>query len=868
MAGFMQTDRPLQITTPLGKDAVLLEKIAGTEAISELFRFQLDLLAEKTIPFDRLLGQKVTVMLEVPGSPTRYFNGIISRLIQDGRVAAADGKTTFLRYQAELVPQLWLLTKNVQSRIFQHLSIPAILKQVFKNLDVAYDIQGDFAPRDFCVQYRESDCAFVSRLMEEEGIFYYFAHTAEGHQLHVTNRHLKHHELPSPSTIIYDDVAGGRRDDARITAWRKMQEVCVGRYALWDHSFELPGHNLASEQAILDSVPVGKVTHELGLSSNRDLEYYDYPGRYAQRFAGIDKGGGAQASHLQKIFDDNQRTVKIRMEQEATQSLAIDGTGNAGHFAAGYQFTLARHFDGDGNYLLTRVTHSADLRGTYITQTGEGMVYENHFQCVPTALPYRPPNHTKRPTVDGTQTAVVVGPPGEEILCDKYGRVKIQFNWDRQGNKNADSSCWLRVAQAWAGKGFGALQIPRIGQEVIVDFLEGDPDRPIVVGNVYNAEQMPPHTLPDNKTYSGFKTRSQFGGTANANELRFQDVLGSELLHVQAEKNMTHHVENSYYLKVGSGSSGSGGGDESTDMGSGEGFLDQVFHVEAPQKIEIIEGESSELVLGLHTIVVVGGAVEVIAGLANVETVLTAVNYEKVVSLASYETITSPLGHYDTIIGPNFETRTGAQTETVLGARTSTVTGVVTETIIGDMTETITGVVTETKTGAVTETINGNKTETITGVVTETITGNATETITGNKTETVTGNVTETISGNKIERITGDLTEDVTGNMTHLKAGQAVHAHEGLKSVQVNGVYTATITDPLTVTAATISLTATGSITLTVGPTVIELTPAGVTIKCLNFYVNAETKSTIEALSNTLLGTAVKIIGETPTKIM
>jgi type VI secretion system secreted protein VgrG len=240
-------------------------KTHGTEGVSELFRFKLDLLAEKPVPFEGLLGEKVTVTLNAPGSPVRYFSGIICRLIQEGRVQAADEKTTFIRYQAELVPRFWFLTKNVQSRIFQHLSVPDILKQVLQSLDVSYDIRGDFAARDFCVQYRESDGDFASRLMEEEGIFYYFEHTADGHRLHLTDHSLKHPELQGPSTIDYDVVAGGSRNEARVNEWRKMQEICVGHYSLWDHSFELPGQNLQTEQAVLNTVTVGQVNHKVAL---------------------------------------------------------------------------------------------------------------------------------------------------------------------------------------------------------------------------------------------------------------------------------------------------------------------------------------------------------------------------------------------------------------------------------------------------------------------------------------------------------------------------------------------------------------------------------------------------------------------------
>lgn len=498
MAEFTQADRPISIETPLGQDVVLLAGFQGHEAISDLFRFQVELLAarETSIAFDAVLGQPVVIRLALAGGGERFFHGIVSRF------SAGRRDDTFAHYRAEVVPRLWLLTRRMRCRTFQHLTIPEILKKVLDGLDVKYELTATYHPRDYCAQYRESDFAFASRLMEEEGIYYFFQHSAGGHKMIVTDVPNVHPDLPFQKTVIYEEVSGGVRDEMRITEWMKDQEIRSGKYTLWDHCFELPGKNLEAVQSGLDAVRAGTVNHKLKVAGNDQLEIYDYPGGFAQRFDGIDKGGSARPADLQKIFEDNRRTARIRMEQETVNSLRIEGTSVCGNFIPGYKFDLTRHFDADGSYLLTRVEHTVTLENAYRSGSKESLDYQNRFVCIPGALPYRPLRKTPRPAVEGPQTAVVVGPPGEEIFCDKYGRVKVQFLWDREGKLDVDSSCWIRVNNPWGGKNWGGNFLPHVGQEVIVDFEEGDPDRPIIMGRVYNAECMPPLTLPGHKTKS------------------------------------------------------------------------------------------------------------------------------------------------------------------------------------------------------------------------------------------------------------------------------------------------------------------------------------------------------------------------------
>jgi type VI secretion system secreted protein VgrG len=549
MPKYTQDNRPMRVDTPLGKDVLLLVGFSGIEVMSQLFSFQLDLLAEgnPAIAFDKLLGQSVTVTLELPEKKKRFFNGIVSRFSQGEQVIGQNPNEFFTLYRAEIVPQFWLLSRRAQSRIFQHVNVPDILKKVLEGLNVDYRLQGTFQPRDYCVQYRETDFNFASRVMEEEGIFYFFEHSNGTHRLVVTDAP-SFNPVPEFSTVIYETVASGTRKEDRIHQWTKMQELRSGKYTLWDHCFELPHKHLEADKTIQDSVVSGTVTHKLKVGGNDKLEIYDFPGEYAQRFDGIDKGGGEQPAEVQKIFEDNTRTVGIRMQEEAALSIRIEGASVCRQFVTGHKFTLQRHFNANGDYLLTRIYHAASTN-QYRSNQGE-FSYTNDFQCIPAALPFRPPRVTPKPLIAGTQTAVVVGPAGEEIFTDKYSRVKVQFHWDREGQHSADSSCWVRVATHWAGKRWGAIHIPRIGQEVVVDFQEGDPDQPIIVGSVYNADQMPAYIGqgPDSKhkhdpKISGIKSCSTPGG-GGYNEIRFDDAKGKEQIFLHAEHDIDQRVEN------------------------------------------------------------------------------------------------------------------------------------------------------------------------------------------------------------------------------------------------------------------------------------------------------------------------------------
>ena len=514
---YSQENRLIAIDTPLGDDVLLLQSFTGNEGISRLFRFHLDLLSENNaISFDDIVGQNVTISVTLADQSLRYFNGFVSRFAQSGSDAR------FTHYQMEVVPWLWFLTRNADCRIFQNMTIPDIIELVLAGAgfsDFKSSLTGTYQPREYCVQYRETDFNFVSRLMEHAGIFYFFEHENGKHTLVMADSTSAFQPCPGQSTAQYNQAGGGLDVEDVVTGWNMEQELRTGKYSVTDYNFKTPSTSLMSSETTVVKV-----------DGNTDYEMYDYPGDHLTQ-----SEGGVVA--------------KLRMQEEEASNTVINGSSICRAFTSGYQFDLEDHYRDDMNksYILTEVQHVADEGGSYnLTGGGAGESYSNHFTCIKADadVPFRPPRVTPKPFVQGPQTARVVGKAGEEIWVDNYGRVIVQFYWDREGQRNENSSCWIRTSQPWAGGNWGAIWIPRIGQEVIVSFLEGDPDRPIITGRVYNAEEMPPYALPDNQTVSTFKSRSsKGGGAANFNEIRFEDKKGNEQIFINAERDMDQRVE-------------------------------------------------------------------------------------------------------------------------------------------------------------------------------------------------------------------------------------------------------------------------------------------------------------------------------------
>ncbi len=551
MPNFSQTNRLLQVTTPLGQNDLLATGFNGTEQISNLFAFDVALIAQNstTIDFSKIVGNDITLKIAILGAAGttewRYVNGICSNFSE------GDRNERFTHFTAEVVPKVWLLTRRARSRIFQQKSVPDILKEVFDGFNCIYQLHGQYEYREYCVQYRETDFNFASRLMEEEGIYYFFQHSEGQHQMIVADTPQSHIDVSGTTSVKYDVVVGGPRRGGHIFGWQKTQSLRASKYTLWDHSFEQPKQNLEAKENILSSVKVGSIDHKLKLQANDPLEIYDYPGGYAVRFDGISPSGGDQPQRLQKMFEDNKRTVKLRMEAEALPSIIVNGSSACSNFVSGHKFRLERHFDAEGDYVLVSVIHQATLGDGFTSgQDSGGLFYSNAFTCIPLALPYRPPIRTPKPFIAGVQNALVTGPSGKEIFVDKYGRIKVQFYWDREGKNDENSSCWIRVGQPSAGKRWGASSWPRLGQEVLVAFVEGDPDEPVIVGSVYNPEQMPPYLgdgldskHKNDPNVSGVKSNTTLGGSG-FNEFRFDDTKDQEEIFIHAERNLDLTTKN------------------------------------------------------------------------------------------------------------------------------------------------------------------------------------------------------------------------------------------------------------------------------------------------------------------------------------
>jgi type VI secretion system secreted protein VgrG len=490
--------RPLTIQLPgdLQADVVRFD---AEERLAEPFQFDCSVLADARteVALDTLLGQEATVWLE--GAPGRHFSGVIDC------VGRQQYDRSFVRLDLHLVPRFALLTRRLRSRVFQGQTVPQILRAVLKStegLNFDFELTATYQPRNYCVQYRESDFAFASRLMEDEGIRYYFRHGADGHRMVLADDPLRHPQMEEPSPVRYDRSDAGRQDQVRVRSWVKRQRITAARMTLWDDHFELSSRPLSSSAMVRETIKVGGAVHELRGGFNVDLELKDGPAGFAPHFDGVAPNGDDRPGDLKALFDAPGKTAQRRSEELAATALTISGGGNCAPFTPGVAFDLEGHPDAVGTYYLTQVAHHATQPPPH-SGDGAGFHYENHFQSLPIELPYRPARRTPRPTISSVQTAVVVGPKNVPVHLDPHGRVRVRFRWGQGGE---GESCWVRVAQMWAGKGWGACFWPRLGHEVAVAFEDGDPDRPVIVGSVYNADNPPPFSLPENALVAGIRS--------------------------------------------------------------------------------------------------------------------------------------------------------------------------------------------------------------------------------------------------------------------------------------------------------------------------------------------------------------------------
>lgn len=517
-----QATRHIAIETPLGEDVLLLRSFSAHEEISRLSEFDLELLSEDyEINFDDIIGQNVTISMELPDGGKRYWNGFINRFVQ-----GVSTSTQFAQYRATMVPWLWFLTRTSDCRIFQEKTVPDIIKQIFNDLgfsDIEDRLSGGYQTWTYCVQYRETDFNFVSRLMEQEGIYYYFLHEQGKCTIVLCDSLSKHDPYEDFDEIDFTPDTRSSALQERISAWTVEKCVRPGKVAHTDYNFEKPSTSLMSTE------------EDQKEHAQADYEVYDYPGEYSEK-------------------TDGDRYAGVRMEELARSHEVCSGQADSRGICSGYLFTMARHTREDQNreYLILSTDYQAAAED-YETSGGQGEICSCSFTAIQSSVQFRPARSTPKPLIEGTQTAVVTGPSGEEIYTDDHGRVKVQFHWDREGQYDENSSCWIRVSQVHAGKGFGGIDIPRIGEEVIVSFMEGDPDRPLITGRVYNAELMPPFGLPSQKVVSGMKSNSTPGG-GGYNEMSMNDTKGKEGMTIHAQKDMGTTVENDRSATIVGGS--------------------------------------------------------------------------------------------------------------------------------------------------------------------------------------------------------------------------------------------------------------------------------------------------------------------------
>jgi type VI secretion system secreted protein VgrG len=498
------------IASPIS-DTLSLLSLEGTEGLSETFSFSLELAcANPSLDLNAALMQPIAVTYNLPGGQTQVLHGIVTAFSQGAQ--SEDGSVT---YFARIEPWLALLRMNTNQRIFQNQTVPQILEKVFSGLSLSNyknSLTGNYVAREYCVQFGETTFDFVSRLMESEGIFYFFTHTASAHTLVLADDSSSYPALPGISTIRFSQ---------NTHSWDVIDEMIEGGLAQQLTPVSVAADDFNFTTPVTDLYAVTKGSESGTFSAV--LSLYSYPGLFMAKA-------------------DGETSTAIELTSHEVAQRQLQGRSTCRAFQAGSKFTLASHFSASANgaYILRAVSHHFNA---------PAKSYSNDFSAFPASSTFRPPLRTPLAHVRGAQTAIVVGKSGEEIWTDEYGRIKVKFHWDQASSHDETSSCWIRVAQSSAGQQWGSFFLPRIGQEVIVNFLDGNPDRPIVTGSVYNAQQTVPYTLPDEQTKSTIKSHTSKGG-GGFNELRFEDKKGSEEVFFQAQKDMNVNILNDQSVTV------------------------------------------------------------------------------------------------------------------------------------------------------------------------------------------------------------------------------------------------------------------------------------------------------------------------------
>jgi type VI secretion system secreted protein VgrG len=516
----------LELSAPGGKATSTELRVLGFKVIEKLstpFIIDLEFASETDFKLDAFVGHAgcLNVMDAVSDRIDRYFHGIVSEFGQ------AETRGRFFLYRARMVPSLWLLSLRRTCRIFQDKKTPDIVEAVLKDARIPNDmfefrLQGKYVPREYCVQYRETDLDFISRLLESEGIFYFFEHYKDKHVLVFGDSPVNYKPLAGQGgdVVGFNPVAGlAPQEDVVLTfdLRRQLHSQCV---TLKDYNFKKPSLDLTCQQEKGD---------------NKTLELYDYPGCYDDTDTGMDR-------------------ARVHLQEAATLQDRAFGTSTCARFVPGFTFKLKEHDrqDIDGEYLLVELHHEGKQPQSLEEHStdDQGAHYLNKILAIPSSVTFRPERCTPPARVKGAQTAIVVGPKKEEIYTDEYGRVKVQFHWDLSDTPDEQRTCWIRVCQSMAGPGWGAMFIPRVGHEVLVDFLEGDPDRPVIVGQFYHGANLPPYKLPDAKTITTLKTNTTPDG-GGFNEIRFEDKKGEEQVFLNSQGNLDIRAQVDRFENIG-----------------------------------------------------------------------------------------------------------------------------------------------------------------------------------------------------------------------------------------------------------------------------------------------------------------------------
>jgi type VI secretion system secreted protein VgrG len=702
----------ISILSSVDSSSLLFWKFSGQEKLSEPFRFQVDLLSQDfAIDRQAMLGKNMTVVVPGQWGQERYLSGKITAV----SVRAEDlGDTRYAVYQTTLEPDFWPMMRDRNFRIFQQQRVPDIVATLLSEHNVKFEdkLTRSYRQWDYCVQYAESSFQFMSRLLELEGISYLFRHDKDGHTLVLMDDYQQAEAFPGYETIPWHAQSGGGAvGEEGISQLMASHVVTPGLYSTDDYDFRKPhAWMLQTLQNPVSPTP-GKI------------DVYDWPGRF------MEHGDGEAYARI--------RQQSWQAEQQQTQGIAT-ATG----IVPGHTFTLVRAPNlADNAKWLVIGAHYDFEENQYASGGADSTQQRIAFSVIPASTPFVPSSKTDWPRTYGPQTARVVGPKGESIWTDKYGRIKVKFHWDRESQGDENSSCWVRVSSAWAGQGYGGVQIPRVGDEVVVDFINGEPDRPIVIGRVYNEASMPPWALPAAATQMGFMSRSKDGSPDNANALRFEDKPGEEQLWLHAERNMDTEVENDETHDVGSNRTKTVGKDETS-------------HIKQ-NRTRTVDGNESVTVGKDRSKTINGNEI-------------TTVAQNRTESVKGNETLSVEQNRDETI--------TGNHTATVKSNHTGTVEGNQSLTVVQDRTRQVQG--------NESVSVQQNRNVQVTGNQTLGIAGNHDVSVTGKQTQNITSKQEVTIGAGRTLSITGGDTRFTQGSVTD-SATDTLHINVGESGILI-----------------------------------------------------------------------------------